>query len=103
MTKIMTDRKELDALVELALLAAEGASDARLARHKIMRAALLAIDLPGLLADARRYRWLRMNNWNADTLCVVSYPKDAVKVGHDCPSMERLDEAIDAAMQAEAK
>jgi hypothetical protein len=44
-----------------------------------------------------------MNNWNADTLCVVSYPKDAVNSGHVCPSMERLDEAIDAAMQAEAK
>lgn len=47
--------------------------------------------------NADRYRWLRQQNWSEAALCVVARPKDAVKLGYDCPSMERLDAEIDAA------
>lgn len=56
-------------------------------------------DLEEARRDAERYRWLRQQNWNDAALCVVARPKDAVKLGHDCPSMERLDAAIDAARE----
>ena len=49
--------------------------------------------------DAARYRWLRSQNWNDGVLGVVVNPKTAVKLGHDCPSLDRLDEAIDAGMK----
>lgn len=49
-------------------------------------------------ADAARYRWLRSRNWSDSRLCVVVNPREAVKPGHDCPSFERLDEAIDIEM-----
>lgn len=52
--------------------------------------------------DAERYRWLRTQNWDEADLCVVAYPRNAVKLGHDCPSLDRLDDAIDAAMTEEA-
>lgn len=52
-----------------------------------------------LLEDAERYRWLRQQNWNESTICAVARPRDAVKLGYDCPSMDRLDATIDAAMQ----
>ncbi len=51
--------------------------------------------------DAERYRWLRAQNWNDSLLAVVAYPRDAIKLGHDCPSLARLDEQIDAAMMAQ--
>lgn len=50
--------------------------------------------------DAGRYRWLRSQDWFASPLCVVRSPKQAVKPGQDCPSLSRLDAAIDAAMLA---
>lgn len=50
--------------------------------------------------DAQRYRALRAMNWNDSPLCVVVNPKQAVKLGHDCPSGDRLDEALDAAIDA---
>lgn len=52
------------------------------------------------LRDALRYRWLRAQHWDDAQLGVVRYPKASVKLGHDCPSLERLDEAIDAALFA---
>lgn len=51
--------------------------------------------------DAKRYRWLRAQNWNDGLLAVVADPKDAVKLGYECPSLARLDEQIDAAMLAQ--
>lgn len=54
--------------------------------------------IASLQDDAERYRWLREQHWNESTLAVVCEPKKAVKLGYDCPSGERLDEAIDAAM-----
>lgn len=46
---------------------------------------------------ADRYRWLRAQNWNESELCVVADPKRSLKLGCDCPSGKRLDEAIDRA------
>lgn len=51
----------------------------------------------GLALDAARYRWLRTQHWNEAPLCVVSSPRQSVKLGYECPSMERLDDVIDAA------
>ncbi len=51
--------------------------------------------------DAERYRWLRMADWWDSPLCVIRDPKQQAKPGTDCPSRDRLDEAIDAAMQGE--
>ena len=53
-----------------------------------------------LRKDAERYRWLRAQHWNTSPLCVVADPKDAVKLGHCCPSGDMLDMAVDDAMAA---
>lgn len=54
--------------------------------------------------DAERYRWLRKRHWNDSTLFVVAGHHSLVRLGTDCPSDERLDEAIDAAIaKGEAK
>ncbi|MBU0564910.1 MAG: hypothetical protein KJ890_15580 [Gammaproteobacteria bacterium] len=45
--------------------------------------------------DARRYRTLRQMNWNTSPLCVVTQPKESVKLGYDCPFGERLDQMLD--------
>ena len=50
--------------------------------------------------DAARYRWLRECHWDESPLCVVVNPKAMVKLGADCPSESRLDDAIDEAMNA---
>lgn len=55
---------------------------------------------PGDARDAARYRWLRQQHWNEASLCVVMQPRQAVKLGHDCPALARLDAAIDEAMGA---
>ena len=49
--------------------------------------------------DAERYRWLREQQWNTASLFVVAGSKDRVRLGTDCPSLDRLDEAIDAAIK----
>lgn len=48
--------------------------------------------------DAARYRKLRGMHWSDSMLCVVSEPKESVKIGCYCPSGEQLDAAIDAAL-----
>lgn len=53
--------------------------------------------------DAARYRWLRKQNWNDGELAVVVDPKKSVRLGHDCPSLDRLDAAIDDAMKRETQ
>lgn len=54
--------------------------------------------LADLHKDAERYRWLRSQHWNESDMAVACHPKKSVKLGFDCPSGERLDHAIDAAM-----
>lgn len=49
--------------------------------------------------DAARYRWLRSQKWNDGKICVVVDPKDSVKLGRDCPCLDRLDRMIDEAME----
>ena len=62
-----------------------------LAEHWKREAMLLA-------RDADRYRWLRAQHWTDNTIAAVRWPKDAMKLGHDAPSGERLDDLIDEAM-----
>ena len=59
-----------------------------------------ASELEALQADAERYRWLRTQDWFSGPLAVVAEPKKAIKLGHDSPSRERLDQFIDAAMRS---
>lgn len=56
----------------------------------------------GLRKDARRYRFLRNQHWPVAYLAVVVNPKASVKLGHDCPSGDRLDEQVDGVMKREA-
>lgn len=56
-------------------------------------------ELAALRKDAERYRWLREQGWWDGPLVVVRNPKEAIKLGHDAPSLHRLDAAIDAAMR----
>ena len=53
-------------------------------------------------ADAERYRWLRGQHWYDNTIVAVCSPKDAMKLGYEAPSGERLDELIDEAMRHNA-
>lgn len=63
--------------------------------HRILAA---AEEIERLDADAARYRWLRSQHWENNTISAVRYPKDAMKLGHDAPSGERLDALIDEAI-----
>lgn len=66
----------------------------RLSDYKALQA-----ECEKLRQDAERYRWLRMAAWWDSPLCAVRNPAKQVKPGTDCPSRDRLDAAIDAAMQ----
>lgn len=63
-----------------------------------------ALDLIDLVAalekDAARYRALREMHWCESSMCVVTNPKKAVKLGAFCPSGVNLDNEIDTAMEA---
>lgn len=48
--------------------------------------------------DAARYRWLRSQDWDTSQLFVVKQPTE-IRLGTDCPSRDRLDAAIDAAIK----
>lgn len=72
-----------------------------------LRAQVMALSAENaeLRRDAERYRWLRMRDWFDGPLCVVRDPQIILKrglaLGADCPSRDRLDEAIDAALKGE--
>ncbi len=69
-------------------------------RTKLLDALVVLLDAVKERAeDAKRYRWLRARNWSDSPLSVVRNPKEAVKLGHECPTGERLDNMIDAAMK----
>jgi hypothetical protein len=59
--------------------------------------------LPGQDAkDAARYRWLRAQHWTDETIAavVINGPRaGGFLPGSDCPSGQRLDEAIDRFMK----
>ncbi|MGP5283034.1 hypothetical protein ACTXNJ_17840 [Pseudomonas helleri] len=58
----------------------------------------LKVENGALLKDAERYRWLRIADWWRSPVCVIRNPKEQAKLGTDCPSGDRLDAALDAAM-----
>lgn len=64
----------------------------------------LEMEFLELKQDAERYRWLREQSWFSSELCVLRDPKKALTsskgLGADCPSHDRLDEAIDAELAA---
>jgi hypothetical protein len=98
--ELMTLVKELENAV-YHIAASEGAlSTAEVYKARaILRAALTDALKPEDALYMRRYRWLREQNWDVALLCVVMRPKQAVKLGHHCPSLGDLDAAIDAAMK----
>ena len=49
--------------------------------------------------DAARYRWLRKRHWYDSALCVVTNPKENIRLGGLCPSDGQLDQTIDAALK----
>jgi len=51
-----------------------------------------------LRKNADRYQWLRLADWWRSPICVIRNPKEQAKLGSDCPTGERLDIAVDAAM-----
>lgn len=55
--------------------------------------------IDSLRTNAERYQWLRAQTWNTSPLCVVTKPKESVKLGYDCPFGERLDVMIDAELE----
>lgn len=57
-------------------------------------------EVEALRMDAGRYRALREMNWCHGPLAVVADPYSRIKLGSDCPSRDRLDDAIDDAMAA---
>lgn len=62
------------------------------------REILQLAEIESLRKDAERYRWLRIADWWRSPVCVIRNPKEQAKLGSDCPSGDRLDAAIDAAM-----
>lgn len=47
--------------------------------------------------DAARYRWLRSKRWSDGAWCVTR--AEYVVIGADCPTFQRLDDAIDNEMK----
>ncbi|MEC4239128.1 hypothetical protein [Pseudomonas sp. DSV-1] len=62
------------------------------------REILQLAEIESLRKDAERYQWLRIADWWRSPVCVIRNPKEQAKLGSDCPSGDRLDAAIDAAM-----
>ena len=60
----------------------------------------LRAELAECKMDAERYRWLRAQHWATSNLTAVRNPQQALRLGSDCPSGERLDALIDAALAA---
>ncbi|MFT0547462.1 hypothetical protein ACMHYO_14165 [Allopusillimonas ginsengisoli] len=69
------------------------------AMRAIESAVLASPEVVGMRLDAERYRALRGMWWHDSPLCVVSRPKESLRLGVDCPTTGRLDAAIDAAMK----
>lgn len=59
-------------------------------------------ELEAVVLDARRYRWLRKQHWSTSPLAVVVSNPNAIRLGTDCPSADRLDKMIDAILMAES-
>lgn len=74
------------------------------ARQELETALRLALSQSGQDAqDAARYRWLRAQHWEQNTLAVVLRPKDNTKLGCFLPFDILLDQAIEAAIQSKGK
>lgn len=61
----------------------------------------LMYEVKELKKDAERYRWLRAQNWDEANLFVVAGGKDSLQLGYYSPSLNLLDDEIDAAIASE--
>lgn len=52
-----------------------------------------------LAKNAERYEWLRAQHWDSSAICCVVDPKLCTKLGSYCPSLELLDQAVDAGLK----
>lgn len=59
----------------------------------------LRSEVERLRKNADRYEWLRAQHWSDADVAVVCQPKKSIRLGFDCPSLQRLDDLIDSAMQ----
>ncbi len=75
-------------------LTAEQMYEAMITKVKVSNPELLPMLIP-FIQDALRYRKLRMCHWNTSPMAVVMNPKEAVRLGHRCPSGPLLDMEID--------
>lgn len=58
-------------------------------------------DVQVMRTYAERYQWLREQHWSSSPIACVENPKEAIKLGYNCPSQYFLDDAIDTAMRQE--
>lgn len=68
------------------------------AGHAIQQKDAAYSECKALRQDAERYRALREMNWCDGPLAVVADPYSRIKLGSNCPSHERLDQAVDSIM-----
>lgn len=61
-------------------------------------AKIIDAEFRDVVRDAARYRWLREQHWNDNVMAVITIPKESLLLGSECPSLERLDVAIDGLM-----
>lgn len=93
----MTHKRDVTAQEDAALNAALRSSTVKVEHPEIAR---LRAELAECKMDAERYRWLRAQHWATSNLTAVRNPQQALRLGSDCPSGERLDALIDAALAA---
>lgn len=93
-TELETERLRLAACGAAALGYFQGCKDE-------YRSAALE-DVLRLRKDAERYRVLRDMHWSTHPYCVVSMPKENVRLGAFCPSHEGLDSALDTTIKIRA-
>lgn len=98
-TTVLTDEQVGDLCQDWHLFFKNHPGGAANCIRAIEQAVLQSEQVQAWKCDAELYRALRQMHWNSSPLCVVENPKASVKLGSDCPSGERLDVAIRAAME----
>lgn len=70
-------------------------------QQQITRITELETQNAELAKDAGRWRKFREMNWHNSPIVAVMGPKMNVRLGTDCPSVDRLDDIIDAALASQ--
>ncbi|WP_186122330.1 hypothetical protein [Burkholderia gladioli] len=74
----------------------EMADNMEAAARLLSERAAVPSDTTALRDNAERYLTLRAQQWESSNLFIVAGGKSAIRLGVDCPSLERLDAAVDA-------